>query len=517
MSERAKEARKAMRAKIARITKPEGDNSKNQIDASDFVGYPDLETTAKTGARPISRRQFKRGGKIVKAEGHKAKHHMGRKARKSGGKALTADSLINRNVREANENRDGVKHVGAFKKGGAVKRKHKMDGGDLEGSGTTWPGGGNPQSGLVFPASAAQKAEAAKEAAARAADDAKERAREDEMFRSYRSTGKKHGGSAHHKSHRKHKMDGGSFVPTSRMAFSGGESRMSKAAGLKKGGRARKAIGGAEMNPDEMEAANRVMRVSNAKGRLTPPDAIDEQIFDKSAREKYMNKKYNEYQDSKPLDLTKEMMVKNPRKGLKGLFRKRGGSAHSDIAEDKKLIKKAFRQHENAEHGGKHAELHLKKGGYAKKKHGGSMSVSDGEYEGTRPTGGRLARRRGGAAKGKMNVNIIIAQKPTDGSHMMPPGAGPAPARPVPVPPAPPPGGAPMGAGAPMPMPMPMPPAGGGAPMPPPPMGRKHGGKVGHRSYKFVKDMDAGAGGGEGRREKVKIYGLKPSQTTKNY
>jgi len=61
---------------------------------------------------------------------------------------------------------------------------------------------------------------------------------------------------------------------------------------------------------------------------------------------------------------------------------------------------------------------------------------------------------------------------------------------------------------------MPMPP-GGGAPMPmpppqQPPMGRKRGGKVGHRSYKSTHDMDAGAGGGEGRMEKIKIYGLKP-------
>jgi len=53
-------------------------------------------------------------------------------------------------------------------------------------------------------------------------------------------------------------------------------------------------------------------------------------------------------------------------------------------------------------------------------------------------------------------------------------------------------------------MPMPMPPP------QQPPMGRKRGGKVGHRSYKSTHDMDAGAGGGEGRMEKIKIYGLKP-------
>ena len=60
-----------------------------------------------------------------------------------------------------------------------------------------------------------------------------------------------------------------------------------------------------------------------------------------------------------------------------------GGEVHSDEAQDKKLIKKAFRQHEKAEHGGKHSELKLKKGGLA-------------EATGTRPTGGRIARKSGG-------------------------------------------------------------------------------------------------------------------------
>jgi hypothetical protein len=40
-------------------------------------------------------------------------------------------------------------------------------------------------------------------------------------------------------------------------------------------------------------------------------------------------------------------------------------------------------------------------------------------------------------------------------------------------------------------------------------MGRKAGGRVGHRSYKTTHDMDAGSGGGLGRLEKVKIYGKK--------
>ena len=46
----------------------------------------------------------------------------------------------------------------------------------------------------------------------------------------------------------------------------------------------------------------------------------------------------------------------------------------------------------------------------------------------------------------------------------------------------------------------------GGPPMPPPGMmGRKAGGRVGHRTYRSYKDMDAGSGGGLGRLEKSEI------------
>jgi len=127
---------------------------------------------------------------------------------------------------------------------------------------------------------------------------------------------------------------------------------------------------------------------------------------------------------------------------------------------------------------------------------------------GTRPTGGRKARAAGGRlgkAKGKTNVNIIIGQHPpgaTGGGGMpMPP--APKPSMPVPMPPPPPggmqgPPGAPGAPGAPMPVPMPMGPQGGGMP----PMGRARGG----RTY----PIHDGAGGGEGRLEKIAAYGLKP-------
>jgi|GEM_PF-1191062 len=139
--------------------------------------------------------------------------------------------------------------------------------------------------------------------------------------------------------------------------------------------------------------------------------------------------------------------------------------------------------------------------------------VMEGNYTGgTRPTGGRIAKKGGGRAKGK--TNIIISINPGAGAAQqqgmmppgnLPPGAGGRPgAGAMPVPVAGPPGaGAPPPMPMPVPMPMPMGAGAGGPPMPPPgmPMPRKAGG----RAYRSYKDMDAGAGSGLGRLEKTEI------------
>ena len=86
-------------------------------------------------------------------------------------------------------------------------------------------------------------------------------------------------------------------------------------------------------------------------------------------------------------------------------------------------------------------------------------------------------------------------QTPAPGAPMPPPPR----LTPPPMPPMPPQGGPPPGM---------MPPSMGPGGAPPgmvPPMGRKRGGKVGHRSYNSYKDMDAGAGSGFGRLEKTEI------------
>jgi len=115
MYEMAKKAREAMRGKAKRLA---GEKD-SKVDSSDFTPAPMLNADVKTGMRPISKQGFKKGGKV---EGDKAMTHAGRKPRKSGGRAITADSLINRNQKEANEERDGPKHEGGMKKGGRAKK-----------------------------------------------------------------------------------------------------------------------------------------------------------------------------------------------------------------------------------------------------------------------------------------------------------------------------------------------------------------------------------------------------------
>ena len=111
MLQMAKQARAAMKAKAkAMATDPH-----EKVDSSDWTPPEPLNTEAKTGMRPVSRRQFKTGGKVTGAH---AKPNMGRKPRAKGGAMPPVDRFINRDLKKANEFRDGEKHVGGMKRGG---------------------------------------------------------------------------------------------------------------------------------------------------------------------------------------------------------------------------------------------------------------------------------------------------------------------------------------------------------------------------------------------------------------
>lgn len=123
MSDMAKKARSALRSKAKKLA----GEATGKVDASSFTPSAPLNADVKTGLRPLSKRAFKKGGKV---QGVVAKKRADRVQRKAGGKvespAQYANAKINRNVKTANEQREGIKHTGALKKGGRVK---KQDGG----------------------------------------------------------------------------------------------------------------------------------------------------------------------------------------------------------------------------------------------------------------------------------------------------------------------------------------------------------------------------------------------------
>jgi hypothetical protein len=117
MYEMAKKAREAMKSKAKTLTSAgKGQN----VSSADWTPAEPLDADVKTGLRPISRRAFKKGGKVM---GEPAKADMGKKPRTSGGMAKEfADAKVNRNVKDANEEREGETHIGGLKRGGPAKK-----------------------------------------------------------------------------------------------------------------------------------------------------------------------------------------------------------------------------------------------------------------------------------------------------------------------------------------------------------------------------------------------------------
>ena len=423
--------------------------------------------------RPISRRAYKKGGKVVASSGADAPQNAGKKPR-SGNKHLTVDALVNRNLKDANEDREGKKHIGGLKTGGRAK---------------------------AFEGSAKDEKQDKKLAKKYGMSmESWEKSKMDDKHDSQHSMkGLKKGGRAH-------KNLGGILkdvaAPAAAGALGGVSGLASHFLGKKKDGAARPDASGPEVAGKKEGGglyanihAKRERIADGSKERMRKPGskgAPTEEAFKKSAR---TAKAYGG--NLSGLEMNKGGRAKRAGGGYNGPDPAASAASAARMAEQERLEREFMDKMDRQE---KMPPKPMPKPP-AKRMPAPPYQMPDRVSSGDYKKGGRAERKAGGRTKGKTNINIVIATgkgqqgAQPGGQADMPPMPGPQ-GIPVQMPPPPPQAAAPM----PMPVPMPMPPAGGPGPGPMP-MPRKAGG----RTYRSYKDMDAGAGSGLGRSEKTEI------------
>lgn len=547
MYELAKKARSGMKSKAERLA---GEKDR-KVDSSDWSPAEPLNADVKTGMRPVSRRAYKAGGKV---DGCAAPMRADRKARKSGGRVEKngeqplVDRYVNRDLKKANDYRDGKKHVGGLKHGGRAK---KADGGSMtmEEMIKKNPAPAKKPLGLdKIPVPTPRPANLTPAANNPIKPDMKKYMPGDDITGPPKQI-RKDGGRAKHsdvkedkalikkivkssaiKGERAKKADGGPMMQDPRLgivknkAMEFGQNVVTP--GLKNGGRAAKASGGSA----EFKAAFRAARNAFMSGEgpknfefkgksystdlaPTPKNVPLPPERPAPRQEKIIDVQFGAPKGGMP----KTDQMGNPNPGMKkgGRIAKQIGGALG-MSANRMMPQLPAQAMANAQGVPMQGGSFMPPGLANRPSMPAAMpnanpavmpSAAASSPMMMPPSAMPLARANGGRtkAKGKTNINIIIATGGKKEPESMVPTVPPAPmgAQPVPVPAAPP--AAPMGI-----PPMPAAPMMGGAPAGPPagphmpPMPRKSGGRVSKVAHSY-KDMTAGSGSGEGRLQKTDI------------
>lgn len=435
------EIAKSARTKLKNKARQMATASGEKVDSSDWTPAEPLNSEIKVGMRPISPRAYKKGGKV---SGEAATPRADRKARKNGGRLVAkdiAEAKVNRNVKAANALRPG----GKAHVGGY--KKGGAPGGDYSVTGAGTVTKDKEKSAPTPPMPPRRPVDVS---------------------------------------------------PTFDYSVTGADTVTRE--GEKRGGRAKKMFGGPMKDPREnivkparFNFGQGAQGTPYKKGGMAkhPDVAEDKTLIKKMVKPSALTgKKDGGETDGKWI----QKAIKHP-----GALRK---ALH--VKEGEKIPEKKLEKAEHSKNPTMRKRAQLAENLKRMNRATGGQVFSGPGYPGKVPgvTGGRKAHASGGkAAKGKTDINIVIGTGKGDDLNMPPKGMPPQLPQRMPVP-------------APAPAPASMPPMGmapGAAPpvpMPPPglpgPTARKHGGRLTKVAHSY-KDMQAGAGSGEGRLQKTDI------------